>query len=78
MTGRTEKPWWLDGIVKLGVPSAIAVFLIWWLTSVVSASLSTIQNRLNEHIATTNIYLFEVCKHTGKTEEERAECPQPR
>lgn len=67
---------WIDAAYKIGVPSAIAVFLVWWLTSTVAANLATIQTRLNDHITATNQYLYAICKHTAKTEDERADCSQ--
>lgn len=78
MTPRTEGPWWIAAIYKLGVTSAIAAFLIWWLTSQVSANLASIQQRLDQHVTSTDIYLHAICVNTAKTEVERASCPTPR
>lgn len=75
MTPRAEQPWYITAAYKLGVPTVIAGFLIWWVTSVVAASLATIQTKLGEHVTATNIYLRAVCLHTAHSESERAECP---
>lgn len=72
---RTESPWYVAAAYKLGVPTVIAAFLIWWLTSVVAASLTTIQADLRGHVMATNIYLRAVCLHTAKDDRERADCP---
>jgi len=75
MTPQTGQPWWAALMAKYGPMTAIAVFLIWWLTSVVAASLGTIQTSLTEHVRATNVYLRAVCLHTARTTAERDDCP---
>ena len=74
MTPRTDKPWWVDAVVKLGVPAAIALFLVWWLTSSVAASLSTIKDRLDRHVSSSDFYQHQICRNTARTEAERQAC----
>lgn len=73
--GRSQGPWWIMAIYKLGVPVAIAGFLVWWVTTVVASSLTTIQTELWQHVTSTNLYLRAICLHGSHTQEERDECP---
>lgn len=76
MTPRSDRSLWIDAALKLGVPSVIAGFLVWWLTTVVAASLTTIQTDLSDHVTATNIYLRAICLHTaGGDQAARDECP---
>jgi TctA family transporter len=76
MMPRTDTTW-IAAAAKFGVPSVIAVFLIWWLTSVVSASLTSIQSTLGDHVTTSNFYLRQVCINTAKDETQRTSCLSP-
>jgi hypothetical protein len=76
MTPRADRSVWIEAALKLGVPSVLAGFLVWWVTTVVAASLSTIQADLSDHVTATNIYLRAICLHTaGHDQASRDECP---
>lgn len=59
---------------RLGVPSAIAAFLLWYLVSNVSANISAIRQKMDEHVMESAIYLRAICVNTAKNESERATC----
>lgn len=59
---------------KYGIPAVIALFLVWWLTSGVSADISAIKAALGLHTSETNFYLRQVCLNTAQTENQRAAC----
>jgi hypothetical protein len=59
---------------KYGVPAAIALFLVWWLASGVSADIRDLKTALGIHTSETNFYLRQVCLNTSQTENQRAAC----
>ena len=59
---------------KYGLPTAIALFLIYWVTSDVSGTMRAMQATLNEHMSESAYYLRAICLHVSKDEAERAEC----
>lgn len=67
---------WIEAAYKLGIPGVIAIFLIWWVTTVVFAKVGSIEQTLNEHVATTNFYLRQVCLNTAKDETHERACDQ--
>jgi hypothetical protein len=77
MVTRSDRPWWIEVAYKIGVPSAIAVFLIWFIVAKVSASLEHANGTLDEHVWTTNFYLHAICTNAAKTEAERENCRLP-
>jgi hypothetical protein len=75
MTPPVDRAWWIEAMLKLGVPAAIACFLVWFLATQLLANMSAIAHQLNDHVTSTNIYLRAVCLHTAKTQAERDDCP---
>ena len=43
MVNGDENPWWLSAIYKVGIPSAIAVYLTYFVTSTLGGALTNIQ-----------------------------------
>lgn len=75
MTGRRDDgPWWITAVYRLGVPSAIAAFLLWYLVSNVSANISAIRQDVRDHVTESAIYLRAICLNTAKDEGERESC----
>lgn len=46
-------PWWVKAIATFGVPSAIAMFLVWNLTTGQNTAMAQISTTLQEHSKTT-------------------------
>jgi len=81
-------PWWLNAIYKVGVPSAIAIFLVWFMTTQVRDNLNSIKENLMLHSEVNikslqanefhNDKLFKllqrICANSAKTNTERVEC----
>lgn len=70
-----ERPWWIDAIYKIGVPSAIALYLVYSLTAAMptradivtlsdqrKAEIAAIADSLRMHVAATNNDLSDI-KH---------------
>lgn len=67
-------PPWARATVKLGAPTVIAIYLVWWLTSSVSVAIDAhaFESRTtNEHLSRL---LTQICSNTATTPEERAAC----
>lgn len=43
-------PWWLNAIYKVGVPTAIACYLVWLLAAQVQTNLQAIQVLVTQHV----------------------------
>lgn len=71
------RPWWIETVYKLGVPTVIAGALLWFFMTQVSANIANIQRDLREHVAATNFYLRAICMNGSKDEAERANCVAP-
>lgn len=70
---------WVQAVYKLGVPSAIAVALVWFLMSTVSTALASVSQTLNRHQIESQFYLRGICLNTAHDEAERANCgPAPK
>lgn len=77
-------PVWVQGIAWVGVPSAIACFFVWWMTSSVTVRLTAIETFLAKHQqdSATDIQQTwqliaineRVCLNTSKTNEDRVAC----
>lgn len=50
MTPQNDGPWWITAVYRLGVPSAIAAFLLWYLVSNVSANIAAIRQDVRDHV----------------------------
>jgi hypothetical protein len=47
-------PWWVTSIYKVGVPTAIACYLVWFLTSRIQTNLEAVQGSISLHIQQQN------------------------
>lgn len=61
-----EGPWWIAAVYRLGVPSAIAAFLLWYLVSNVSANIAAIRQDVRDHVTESAVYLSAICLNTAK------------
>lgn len=48
-------PWQMKAVALIGVPSAIAVYLVWAMVSTVVSSVDITQRMMSEHVASTSI-----------------------
>ena len=46
---QTNIPWWVNAVYKVGVPTAIACYLVWFLTTRIQSNLEAIQGNLTIH-----------------------------
>ena len=77
-------PWWVQAIYKVGIPSAIAIFLIWALVTRIDVEILEIRENLRLHAVdssyiiknTNNLQqiLQRICVNTSETNEERSAC----
>ena len=63
----------VDWVGKVGVPAAIALFLVWFLTHGIGADISAMRSEHQE----LRIYLRAICFNTSTTEAQRANCVPP-
>ena len=76
-TAGAGAPWWLQPVYTFGIPSAIAVFLVWFLSAVVIAGQKEIKDTLDEHVKAQQRQVFLlalICRNTAQTERERVQC----
>lgn len=81
-----KQPWWVNPIYKFGVPSVLAIFLVWFLTVQVRDKLENIDNKLDNHINVFNpiirqndqmlVILRQICVNSATTNYERGQCLQ--
>lgn len=67
----------LTSLQKYGLATAIACFLIWWVTQDVSGTIRDIQTSLDQHISESAYYLRGICLNTSNTDAQRANCIPP-
>jgi hypothetical protein len=83
-TGNGSLPQWAAVVWRIGVPSAIALFLVYRLTATLDTRLELLQARqadmheqLREHMANSAIAIHlarRLCINTAKTDEQVREC----
>jgi hypothetical protein len=44
------QPWWVQATYRLGVPAALAIFLVWFLTSRLGADLASVHAMVQTHV----------------------------
>ena len=81
-------PWWVKAARELGVPSLIAIGLVYWMTQVQAPQLSAIEpmhGMLTAHVDASGkmnaeilFYLRSICVNFAETAEERTRCVPPR
>lgn len=70
-------PWWLQPLYVFGIPAGIAVFLVYFLTSVVVSGQNKLQETLDLHQADQArqlLLLRLICQNTAQSERERYQC----
>lgn len=71
-------PWWVRATYMLGVPAAIAVFLIYFVTSVLSGEIRGLRDDVRTHMREQSVlifYLQAICRN-GATDAARCEPPR--
>lgn len=81
---RHDDPWWITAIYKIGIPSAIAVYLVWVLTIQVRDRLDSIDQKINSFYSNSSVIidqnsrtqkiLQQICMNSATTNEERSRC----
>lgn len=81
-----SSPWWVNSVIKIGVPSAIALFLVWFLSTQVRDRLDAVDGKLNNHINMSTplmdqnrqmlILLRQICVNSAPSNYERSQCLQ--
>lgn len=83
-------PWWVNAVYKVGVPTAIACYLVYILAGKVQTNVEAVQSVLSQHELEQQHFLNELnrdsklqlkmletmCIHSSKTDEQRQECIQ--
>jgi len=81
---RDTIPWWLSAVYKVGVPTAIACYLVWVLASNVQTMLKATNEAINSHIQQQEEHnkneqkqlqlLRVICANAATSRDERNEC----
>lgn len=79
-------PWWIKVITFVGVPSAICLFLVWFITQGITAKIDNIKtnvestasqmNNLVNEQRSTKMVLQQICANTAGTNKDRSLCFQ--
>lgn len=81
--GRSGGPWWMRAIYQVGVPSAIAIYLVYNLTSTMptKAEVLALNDQLKTHVSSTITDLSEIkrvltvtCVNAAGSDEKRRQC----
>lgn len=79
-------PWYIKAISYVGVPAAIAFYLVYWLTISMptKAEVQYLGDQLKGHISSTStdlgdikLILIATCVNAGKNDVERERCVRP-
>lgn len=66
-------PWWVGAIYKVGVPTAIAVYLVWFLANRVQNNLEAVTSVVTQHMQDQRV---ETESHRKELQILRAICVQ--
>lgn len=69
-------PWWVNAILKLGVTTAIALGLVWFLSQEVKQSLDGINTSVSDHATAAAVQNTNLALHEQQTEEVRLRLSQ--
>lgn len=79
-----EQPWWVGSIYKIGIPSAIAIYLIWFLAAQVRTDLVEMKQTVTQHKIDSAVMLDQnrkiyqvlqrICVNSATNNQERIEC----
>lgn len=70
-------PWVVKAITQVGVPSAIALYLVWLLASQVLGAIQTHDARSDAELRGLLPVLQRICINTSATDRDRAACFRP-
>lgn len=59
-------PLWANILYKYGVPSAIALFLVWFITGRLLASVETMKSEMHDHVFSSAFYMKQICVSMAK------------
>jgi len=65
-----DTPLWIRVLYRYGVPAAIALFLVWSMTSAFGSDLHTVKEEVHD----LRYFMRLICVNTAKTEADRAQC----
>jgi len=68
-----DSPLWLRAVYRLGIPAAICLFLIWFVTQALAKDMHQL---VRDH-QDQQFYLRAICLNVAKTEADRALCQPP-
>jgi hypothetical protein len=78
---KADAPSWIRAATVLGVPSVIALGLVYWLTQVQSATLAILIEKVDHHemmrqqdMQQMNSFLYAICLNTADGDTARARC----
>jgi len=67
-------PLWMKFVSWVGVPSSIAIYLIWFLTTTMLSAISTHNNEHAAEMRVLTAVMQQVCANTAETTSERSRC----
>jgi hypothetical protein len=73
----SDAPWWLQPVYAFGIPSAIAVFLVWFVATVVIHGQNEINDKLDAQATMQQkqlLLLQEICLNGAQDDRGRARC----
>lgn len=74
MTNGNGGPWWVRAITTVGVPSAMALGLVYWLTTSMSQALSLHEEHSAERVRELTGVMRQICVNTADTPADRTGC----
>lgn len=79
-----DTPWWVTTIYKIGVPTAIAIYLVYILAAKVLVHLEAVDNNVMTHISKQDIHYINqekqlqllrfICAQGAKNATDRRQC----
>lgn len=79
----SDAPWYVKAISYFGVPAAIALYLVWYITTAVPTKAETmvLSDLLRTHVSSTQVDLADIkrilmvtCVNAAATDVKRREC----
>lgn len=67
-------PWWVRAIGMVGVPSAMALWFVYWMTTGMSQAISTHEERSAERVRELTSVMRQICVNTAETPADRSGC----
>lgn len=67
-------PLWMKFISLVGVPSSIAIYLVWFLTTTVLGAISSHNDHHAEEMRVLTSVMQQICANTAENTTDRARC----